>query len=138
MSDRVKDVEIVDLRHQVTVLERQLSGQRVRFETSDRVFPAALLQGLPTQVLHRMRLLVRPDTVLRRHRDLIARRHAAHSRPKRGGRPRTVHCIRAPVRRRRESGGGHRCLHGELLALGVKVAASTARPAIPSRHASRL
>ena len=33
--------------------------------------------------LRRMRLLVRPDTVLRWHRDLIADRHAVRSRPKR-------------------------------------------------------
>ncbi|CAG6395301.1 hypothetical protein SCOCK_300110 [Actinacidiphila cocklensis] len=28
------------------------------------------------------------DTVLRRHRDQVTRRHAARSRPHRGGRPR--------------------------------------------------
>ncbi|MFI6847805.1 hypothetical protein OG535_29370 [Kitasatospora sp. NBC_00085] len=127
MSDRAKDVEILARRHQISVLERQLSGQRVRFEASDRAFLAALLQGLPTQVLHRMRLLVRPDTVLRWHRDLIARRHAAQSRPKRGGRPRTVRSIRALVLRlaAENPAWGYRRLHGELLVLGVKVAAST-------------
>jgi hypothetical protein len=31
---------------------------------------------LPRDVLSRIRLLVRPETVLRWHRDLIARRHA--------------------------------------------------------------
>jgi putative transposase len=46
-----------------------------------------------------MRLLVPPDTVLRRHRDLVARRHAARSRPHRGGRPRTVPSIRALILR---------------------------------------
>jgi putative transposase len=90
MGDRDKDLEILALRHQIAVLERQLGGQRVRFEASDRAFLAALLQHLPVQVLRRMRLLVRPDTVLRWHRDLVAGRHAARSRPKRGGRPRTV------------------------------------------------
>ncbi|GAA2264046.1 MULTISPECIES: integrase core domain-containing protein [Kitasatospora] len=127
MSDRAKDVEILALRHQITVLERQLNGQRVRFEPNDRAFLAALLQGLPTQVLRRMRLLVRPDTVLRWHRDLVARRRAARSRPKRGGRPRTVCSIRALVLRlaAENPGWGYRRLHGELLVLGVKVAAST-------------
>ncbi len=99
MRDHEKDVEILTLRHQITVLERQLGGQRVRFDASDRAFLAALLHHLPTQVLRRMRLLVRPDTVLRWHRDLIARRHAARSRPRRGGRPRTVRSIRALVLR---------------------------------------
>jgi YD repeat-containing protein len=115
------------LRRQITVLERQLSGQRVRFTAADQAFPAALLHQLPTQVLRRMRLLVRPDTVLRRHRDLVARRHAAQSRPKRGGRPRTVHSVRALVLRLayENPAWGYRRLHGELLVLGVKVAAST-------------
>ncbi|MER5359524.1 hypothetical protein [Streptomyces sp. NPDC002785] len=85
------------LRHQITVLERQLNGQRVRFHAIDRAFLASLLQGLPREALRRIRLLVRPDTVLRWHRDLVARRHAARSKPKRGGRFRTVHSIRALV-----------------------------------------
>ncbi|MFF9219620.1 helix-turn-helix domain-containing protein [Streptomyces viridosporus] len=63
-------------RHQVAVLERHLNGQRVRMHASDRTFPAALLHGAPREVLRRMRLLVRPGTVLRRHRDLIVRRPA--------------------------------------------------------------
>ncbi|MDF3292612.1 hypothetical protein [Streptomyces silvisoli] len=77
MRDRDKDTEILTLRHQITVLERQLSGQRVRFEASDRAFLAALLHRMPTHALHQMRLLVRPDTVLRWHRDVTARRHCA-------------------------------------------------------------
>jgi putative transposase len=86
MSDRDKDVEILALRHQITVLERQLGNQRPRFHSSDRAFLAALLHRLPPDVLRRLRLLVRPDTVLHWHRDLLTRRHAARSRPKRPGR----------------------------------------------------
>lgn len=71
----------------------------VGFTVGDRAFLAALLHGLPKDVLRRMRLLVRPDTVLRWHRDLVARRHATRSRPHRGGRPRTVRSIRALVLR---------------------------------------
>ncbi|MFB7323873.1 MULTISPECIES: helix-turn-helix domain-containing protein [unclassified Streptomyces] len=127
MSDRDKEVEILALRHQITVLERQLGGNRPRFDASDRTFLAALLHQLPRDVLRRVRLLVRPDTVLRWHRDLIACRHAARSRPKRPGRPRTVHSIRALVLRlaRENPSWGYRRVHGELLVLGVKVAAST-------------
>ncbi|BFO16353.1 hypothetical protein SHKM778_27410 [Streptomyces sp. KM77-8] len=58
-----------------------------------------MLHGAPREVLRRMRLLVRPDTVLRRHRDLIVRRHAARSRPQGGGRPRTARSIRVLVLR---------------------------------------
>jgi putative transposase len=76
MTDRDKDAEILALRHQITVLERQLGKEKVRFTPSDRAFLAALLHRLPLHVLRRLRLLVRPDTVLRWHRALIARRHA--------------------------------------------------------------
>jgi transposase InsO family protein len=127
MSDWAKDVEILALRHQIVVLERQLRGQKVRFTPADRAFLAALLHRLPHAVLRRIRLLVRPETVLRWHRDLIARRHARMSRPNRVGRPPTVRSIRALVLRlaRENSGWGYRRIHGELLVLGIKVAAST-------------
>jgi putative transposase len=99
----------------------------VHFTTADRALLAALLHRLPRQTLRRLRLLVRPDTVLRWHRDLIANRHAARSRPKSPGRPRTVRSIRALVLRlaRENPAWGYRRLHGELLVLGVKVAPST-------------
>nr|WP_240947984.1 integrase core domain-containing protein [Planosporangium mesophilum] len=127
MSNRDKDVEILALRHQITVLERQLGTEKVRFDAGDRAFLAALLHRLPRDVLRSMRLLVHPDTVLRWHRDLVARSHAAASRPKRPGRPRTVRSVRALVLRlaRENPSWGYRRLHGELLVLGVRVAAST-------------
>src|ERR1017187_1286858 len=127
MSDRDKDVEILALRHQITMLERQLGTTRPRFSLADRAFLAALLQHLPRDVLGRFRLLVRPETVLRWHRDLLARRHAARSRPRRPGRPRTVRSIRQLVLRlaRENPGWGYRRIHGELLVLGIKIAAST-------------
>jgi putative transposase len=128
-SDRAKDVEILALRHQVTVLERQLHGHghKVRFAPADRALLAALLQWLPRETLHQIRLAVRPDTVLRWHRDLIAARHSRISRPRRVGRPRTVRSMRLLVLRlaRENSTWGYRRIHGELLVLGIRVAAST-------------
>ncbi len=94
MSDRAKDVEILALRHQITVLERQLHGQRIQFTRADRALLAALLHQLPRTVLRQVRLVVRPETVLRWHRDLIAAHHARISQPKRVGRPRTIRSIR--------------------------------------------
>jgi transposase len=80
----------------------------------------------PRDLLGQIHLLVRPDTVLRWHRDLLARRHAARSRPRRPGRPRTIRSVRLLVLLlARENGWGYRRIHGELLVLGVKVAAST-------------
>jgi transposase InsO family protein len=126
-GDRDKDIEILSLRHQLAVLQRQLGGRQVRFEPVDRVWLAALLHSLPRPTLRGLRLLVQPDTILKWHRDLIARRHAAVSRPKRRGRPRTLRSIRTLVLRlaRENSGWGYRRVHGELLTLGITVAPST-------------
>src|SRR3984893_8025917 len=99
MSDRDKGTEILVLRHQIAVLQRQLGAQRPRFEPRDRALLAALLHRLPMETVKGLRLLVRPDTVLRWHRNLIARRHAAVSRPKGPGRPRTLRSIRVLVLR---------------------------------------
>src|SRR5215468_2085585 len=126
-SDRDKDAEILALRHQLTVLQRHLGEQRIRYEPADRALLAALLHRLPRPKLHRLPLLVRPDTILKWHRGLVARRHAAVSRPSRLGRPRTLRSIRILVLRmaRENPGRGYRRVHGELLVLGIKVAAST-------------
>lgn len=47
MNDRAKDADILALRHQLTVLERQLGPQKVTFTLTDRAFLAALLHSLP-------------------------------------------------------------------------------------------
>jgi transposase len=126
VSDRDKDVEVLALRHQIAVLERQLAKTRPRFYPGDRAFLAALLHQLPREIIGRFRLLVRPETVLRWHRDLLARRHAARSRPRCPGRPRTVRSIRLLVLRlaRENLCWGYRRIHGELLVLGIRTAAS--------------
>lgn len=64
MSDRDKDTEILALRHQITILQRQLGPDRAKFTPADRAFLAALLHPLPREVLRRLRLIVRPDTEL--------------------------------------------------------------------------
>src|ERR1051326_6750348 len=99
MSGREKDAEILALRRQIRILQRQLGDQRVRFEPADRALLAALLH----------------------------RRHAVRSRPKRRGRPRTMVSIRRLVLRlARENGTwGYRRIHGELALLGITVAAPT-------------
>ena len=127
MSSRDKDAEMLALRHQLSVMQRQLSPDRVRFTPGDRALLAALLHQIPRDVVNRLHLVVRPDTVLRWHRDMVARRHARRSRPRHPGRPRTVHSVRILVLRlvRENPGWGYRRVHGELLVLGVKVAAST-------------
>ncbi|GHB67347.1 hypothetical protein GCM10010377_67800 [Streptomyces viridiviolaceus] len=125
MSDREKDVEILALRHQLLVLQRQVG--RPAFTDTDRAVLAGLLHHLSREKLGHLLLLIRPETILRWHRDLLKRRHAATCGPKRRGRPRTIRSIRALVLRlaRENSSWGYRRIHGELAALGIKVAAST-------------
>ncbi len=125
MTDRDKDAEILALRHQLTVLHRQIDKPKLTWP--DRALLAALLHRLPRAHLRRLHLIVSPDTLLRWHRDLLRRRHAKASRPKRTGRPRTVRSIRVLVLRiaRENLNWGYRRIHGELAALGIKVAAST-------------
>ena len=77
MGDRDKDIEILALRHHISVLQRQLRASRPRFEPADRALPAALLAPLPRDTLRRLRPLVRPDTVLRWHRSAGATPNAA-------------------------------------------------------------
>jgi transposase InsO family protein len=126
MTNREKDVEILALRHQLTVLQRQLGGERLQLRPEDRAFLAALLGPLARATLRRLRLLVSPDTVLRWHRDLV-KRHARASVNRGPGRPRTLASIRRLVLRlaAENSHWGYRRIHGELLLLGITVAPST-------------
>jgi putative transposase len=65
-----KDVEIAVLRHQVMVLRRQV--RRPRFTPSDRMVLAVLARLLPRE--RWPVFLVTPGTLLRWHRELVARR----------------------------------------------------------------
>ncbi|WUH90263.1 integrase core domain-containing protein [Streptomyces sp. NBC_00433] len=125
MSDHDKDIEILALRHQLLVLQRQVG--KPAFTDSDRAILAGLLHHLPMGKLRRLLLLVRPETFLRWHRNLLKRRHAATCVPKRRGRPPTIRSIRALVLRlaREDSSWGYWRIHGELASLGIEVAAST-------------
>jgi putative transposase len=110
---------------QLAVLRRQVDGPRLA--PPDRTFLAALLHRLSRRRLRQLHLIVSPDTVLRWHRDLLRRRHAMASRPKRPGRPPTVRSVRVLVLRlaKENASWGYRRIHGELAALGIEAAPST-------------
>jgi putative transposase len=122
-----KTAEILILRHQLAVLQRR-QRRRPILNWADRALIAALLGVIPKARRHGMWLLVAPDTILRWCRDLVRRRWAARSRRGRTGRPAIRRNVRALVLRlaRENPEWGYRRIHGELVGLGVKVAASTA------------
>src|SRR5215470_11716750 len=122
-----KTAEILLLRHQLAVLQRQ-QPRRPNLDRADRALLATLLSLIPKARRHGLRVLVTPDTIVRWHRDIIRRRWAARSKRGRTGRPATRRNIKALVLRlaRENPGWGYRRIHGELAGLGVKIAASTA------------
>jgi transposase len=105
----------------LAVLRRQVTRPSCR--PADRVFLAALVRMLPCDRWGSV--FVRPETVRRWHRSLIARRWTYPHRPP--GRPATDTGVRALVQRlaRENPGWGYRRIQGELAGLGVRIAAST-------------
>jgi hypothetical protein len=73
-SDRAKDAEILILRHQVAVLQRQVKTPKLSW--ADRAVLAALARLLHRSELRHLRLIVSPRTLLRWHADLARRRTA--------------------------------------------------------------
>jgi putative transposase len=121
-----KDVEILMLRHQLAVTQRRDLRISRKLNWADRAWLALLAGLLPIDRLQRLRLIVTPATLLRRHRDLPRRRWARRSR-RRTGRPATHRNVKALVLRmaRENRAWGCRKIHGELADLGIKVTPST-------------
>jgi putative transposase len=121
-SSAAKDAELLILRHEVVVLRRQVSRPRV--DWADRAVLAGLARLLPRPT--RRGLFVRPETLLRWHRDLVRRRW---SYPHQRGRPALAAELRPLVLRlaKENPTWGYRRIHGELCRLGYKgrIGAST-------------
>src|SRR5580692_160991 len=124
------ELELVALRHQVTVLHRQRPG-RPRLFSTDRLLWVWLYRIWP-QVLNTM-VLVKPATVVQWHRKgfrLYWRRRSRHL-----GRPRMGREIRDLIRKMSLANPlwGAPRIHGELLKLGIEVSQATVGRYLPWR-----
>jgi putative transposase len=128
-GDAAKDLEILVLRHQLTVLRRQLP--RPRLEPADRALLAAVSRLLPRD--RWSCFFVTPDTLRRWHRRLVAGvwtyPHRGHGRP-----PLDDDVQQLIVRLAAENPRwGYQRIKGELLRLGIQVSATAIRETLRRR-----
>src|ERR1700732_877785 len=113
------ELELVALRHQVTVMRRQHPG-RLRLFSPDRLLWVWLYRIWP-QVLNAM-VLVKPATVIQWHRKGFRLYWRGGSRSRSVGRPQGSSETRGLIRQMRMATPlwGAPRIHGELLKLGIE------------------
>jgi putative transposase len=121
-SSEFKELEIVVLRHELSVLRRQVG--RPELKAADRVFLAAASRLLPRASWRSF--VVTPTTLLCWHRRLVAKRWTYQ---RRAGRPAIGGEIQELVLRlaRENPRWGYQRIAGELKGLGITVSATTVR-----------
>jgi putative transposase len=120
---RSKEVEILVLRHELAMLRRQ--GRPPKLTRPDRALLAALSRSLPRTAW--AGFPVKPETLLRWHRQLVARRWTyVHRAP---GRPPLESSLRALILRLGDENPhwGYKRIVGELKGLGITVSATSVR-----------
>jgi putative transposase len=122
-SGDVKNTEILVLRHQIAVLQRQVRSPWLSW--ADRAVLAALTRRLSTAHRRQLSLIITPRTLLRWRAELVKRRWTCPRQT--AGRPRTGPTIRRLVLEmaRDNPTWGYRRICGELMGLGHKIAPST-------------
>jgi transposase InsO family protein len=121
-SQGSKELEIVVLRHELSVLRRQAGRPHLR--VSDRILLAAASRLLPRSCWQS--LFVTPATLLRWHRRLVARHWTYRGQ---AGRPPIGGEIRKLVLRlaRENPRWGYQRIAGEINGLGLRVSATTVK-----------
>jgi putative transposase len=118
------EVEVVVLRHQLTVLKRQVGRPRLR--RRDRLFMVAISRTLPRA--RWSSFVVSPQTLLRWHRELV-RRKWTYSRGSAAGRPPIAGEVRELIVRMGRENPRWGCvrIRGELAKLGISISATKIR-----------
>jgi putative transposase len=132
-GDAAKDLEILVLRHQLTVLRRQVP--RPKLEPADRALLAAISRVLPRASWSCF--FVTPETLRRWHRRMVA---GTWTYPHRGaGRPPLDEDVQQRIVRlaRENPRWGYQRIQGELLRLGVRVSASAIRSTLAATGSIR-
>jgi putative transposase len=122
-SRRAKELEILVLRHELAILRRH--APRPSPTPADRALLAVLSRWLPPTAWAAFSF--KPETLLRWHRQLVARRWTCSQR--RPGRPPLEHSLRELILRlaRENSHWGYKRIVGELKGLGISVSATSVR-----------
>jgi putative transposase len=122
-GDRAKNAELLVLRHENAVLRRDAG--RIRYDPGDRAWFAALTRFIPRRRWAEV-FPATPATLLAWHRRLAARKYDT-SRRRKPGRPVTARSIARLTLRLAQKNPlwGYRRIHGELVKLGLTIAAST-------------
>ena len=149
LSQSDKVLEIVILRHQLDVMIRQQNRpiRATRVEKATLAVLTASLKKSSRQTINQLRdviRIVRPETVLRWHRELV-RRKWTHAQKKRG-RPKTDRKTESLILRLAQENlrWGYAKIEGELKKLGFKISITTVRNILtrndilpaPVRHGS--
>jgi putative transposase len=133
-----KDLQIALLRHQVRLLQRRLPRppRLSRWEKLTLAVLTARLARLTDRTqLAQIMLLVRPETVLRWHRELVRRKWTYRRQQARGRPPITAEVEALLLRLATENPRwGYGRLQGELAKLGHTVGRSTVRAVLKRRH----
>ncbi len=114
---RSKELEILVLRHELATPSRLTRADRALLAALSRSLPRIAWTSFP----------VKPDTVLRWHRQLVARRWTcAHARP---GRPPLESSLRTMILRlaRENPHWGYRPIVGQLKGVGISVSVTSVR-----------
>jgi putative transposase len=116
------------LQEENRALREQLGGKRLRFTDQQRRRLAVKAKQVGRRGLFEIETLVTPDTLLRWHRQLIARKYNGSKR-RSPGRPRTASEIGELVLRmaRDNPRWGYTRIRGALYNLGHEITACTAR-----------